>query len=70
MVTRPTLGNREAVERWRASAIEDGSEGPTLKLVEAPEAIHLVVAGGPGNHSIVAPYWWSRAVARGEAVRA
>ncbi len=57
-------GNREGVIRWRPRCTEDQNGRKMIKLVERPDLINVIVAGGPGNHSLFAPFWRSRSVTR------
>lgn len=57
-------GNREGVMRWRPRCIKEHNETKMIKLVEQPDLINVIVAGGPGNHSLFAPFWRSRSVTR------
>jgi len=47
---------------WRGNCIEELDGHRTLRIVEKPEDIIVVVAGGAGNHSASIPGWYSRSV--------
>ncbi len=54
--------NAEVLSVWRGPCIEEGRGGRTLRIVEHPEDIVIVVAGGAGNHSASIPGWYSRSI--------
>jgi len=54
--------NADVLGVWRGNCIEDVDGRRTLRIVEKPEDIIIVVAGGPGNHSASIPGWYSHAV--------
>ena len=61
---RLTSANADVVASWRASYIDDIGGRRILRVVDRPEDILVVVAGGPGNHSAIIAGWHSRAVTR------
>ena len=54
--------NAEVLAVWRANCTEEQGGRRTLRVVEQPDDILLVVAGGAGNHSASIPGWYSRSV--------
>jgi hypothetical protein len=56
--------NADVLAVWRGPCIEDADGRRTLRIVEKPDDIVIVVAGGPGNHSASIPGWYSRSVTR------
>ena len=54
--------NADVLAVWRANCIEEQGGRRTLRVVEKPDEILLVVAGGAGNHSASIPGWYSRSV--------
>ena len=54
--------NADVLRVWRGGCIEEVGGRRTLRIVEKPEDIVIVVAGGPGNHSASIPGWYSRSV--------
>ena len=59
-----TSANADVVRSWRRGYIDHADGRQLLRIVERPEDILVVVAGGPGNHSAVIAGWHSRAVAQ------
>jgi hypothetical protein len=55
-------GNADVLAVWRGSLIEEQAGQRTVRIVEQPEDIVIVVAGGAGNHSASIPGWYSRSV--------
>jgi len=47
---------------WRGNCIEGVDGRRSWRIVEKPEDIIVVVAGGAGNHSASIPGWYSRSV--------
>jgi hypothetical protein len=54
--------NADVLGVWRGNCIEELDGRRTLRIVERPEDIVIVVAGGAGNHSASIPGWYSRSV--------
>jgi hypothetical protein len=54
--------NADVLAVWRGNCIDEADGRRTLRIVEKPEDILIVVAGGPGNHSASIPGWYSRSV--------
>jgi hypothetical protein len=54
--------NADVLGVWRGNCIEDVAGRRTLRIVERPEDIVIVVAGGAGNHSASIPGWYSRSI--------
>jgi hypothetical protein len=54
--------NADVLAVWRRNCIEEVDGRRTLRIVEKPEDILIVVAGGAGNHSASIPGWYSRSV--------
>jgi hypothetical protein len=54
--------NADVLRVWRGPCIDETDGRRTLRIVEKPEDILIVVAGGAGNHSASIPGWYSRAV--------
>src|SRR3989442_6904943 len=54
--------NADVLAVWRGNCIEEEDGRRTLRIVEKPEDILIVVAGGPGNHSASIPGGYSRSV--------
>jgi hypothetical protein len=54
--------NADVLAVWRGNCIEEADGRRTLRIVEKPEDILIVVAGGAGNHSASIPGWYSRSV--------
>ena len=54
--------NADVLAVWRGNCIEEEDGRRTLRIVEKPEDILIVVAGGAGNHSASIPGWYSRSV--------
>ena len=54
--------NADVLAVWRAGCIDEVAGQRTLRIVEKPEDILVVVAGGAGNHSASIPGWYSRSV--------
>ena len=54
--------NADVLGVWRGNCIEDVDGRRTLRIVEKPEDIIIVVAGGAGNHSASIPGWYSHSV--------
>jgi len=54
--------NADVLSVWRANCIEEGDGRRSLRIVEKPDDIIVVVAGGAGNHSASIPGWYSRSV--------
>jgi hypothetical protein len=54
--------NADVLAVWRDTCIEEADGRRTLRIVEKPEDILIVVAGGAGNHSASIPGWYSRSV--------
>jgi hypothetical protein len=52
--------NADVLSVWRANCIDEVDGQRTLRIVEKPEDILIVVAGGAGNHSASIPGWYSR----------
>lgn len=55
-------GNAEVLAAWRGPLIEDRNGEWTARIVDRPDDIVIVVAGGPGNHSASIPGWYTRSV--------
>jgi hypothetical protein len=54
--------NADVLRVWRGPCIDEVDGRRTLRIVEKPEDILIVVAGGAGNHSASIPGWYSRSV--------
>ena len=54
--------NADVLRVWRSPCIDEADGRRTLRIVEKPEDILVVVAGGAGNHSASIPGWYSRSV--------
>jgi len=54
--------NADVLAVWRGPCIEEADGQRTLRIVEKPEDLVIVVAGGAGNHSASIPGWYSRSV--------
>jgi hypothetical protein len=54
--------NADVLAVWRSNCIEEADGRRRLRIVEKPEDILIVVAGGAGNHSASIPGWYSRSV--------
>jgi len=54
--------NADVLSVWRGNCIEEGDGRRSLRIVEKPDDIIVVVAGGAGNHSASIPGWYSRSV--------
>jgi hypothetical protein len=54
--------NADVLRVWRGPCIDEVDGRRTLRIVEKPEDILVVVAGGAGNHSASIPGWYSRSV--------
>jgi len=54
--------NADVLRVWRGPCIDETDGRRTLRIVEKPEDILVVVAGGAGNHSASIPGWYSRSV--------
>jgi len=54
--------NADVLRTWRGHCIGEVDGQRTLRIVEKPEDIVIVVAGGAGNHSASIPGWYSRSV--------
>ena len=54
--------NADVLSVWRGPCIDEADGQRTLRIVEKPEDILIVVAGGAGNHSASIPGWYSRSV--------
>jgi hypothetical protein len=54
--------NADVLAVWRGNCIDEVGGQRTLRIVEKPEDILIVVAGGAGNHSASIPGWYSRSV--------
>jgi hypothetical protein len=54
--------NADVLAAWRGACIEEANGGRTLRIVEQPDDLVIVVAGGAGNHSASIPGWYSRSV--------
>jgi hypothetical protein len=54
--------NADVLRVWRSPCIDEADGRRTLRIVEKPEDILIVVAGGAGNHSASIPGWYSRSV--------
>jgi hypothetical protein len=54
--------NADVLRVWRSPCIDEADGRLTLRIVEKPEDILIVVAGGAGNHSASIPGWYSRSV--------
>jgi hypothetical protein len=54
--------NADVLGVWRGPCIDEVDGQRTLRIVEKPEDIIIVVAGGAGNHSASIPGWYSRSV--------
>jgi hypothetical protein len=54
--------NADVLGVWRGNCIDEVDGQRTLRVVERPEDIIIVVAGGAGNHSASIPGWYSRSV--------
>jgi hypothetical protein len=54
--------NADVLRVWRSPCIEEVNGRRTLRVVEKPGDLVIVVAGGAGNHSASIPGWYSRSV--------
>jgi len=54
--------NADVLSVWRGNCIEERDGRRSLRIVEKPDDIIVVVAGGAGNHSASIPGWYSRSV--------
>jgi len=54
--------NADVLAVWRGGCIDERDGQRALRIVEKPEDIVIVVAGGAGNHSASIPGWYSRSV--------
>ena len=54
--------NADVLSVWRGPCIDAADGRRTLRIVEKPEDIVIVVAGGAGNHSASIPGWYSRSI--------
>src|SRR5437870_2653499 len=54
--------NADVLSVWRGNCIEERDGRRSLRIVERPDDIIVVVAGGAGNHSASIPGWYSRSV--------
>jgi hypothetical protein len=54
--------NADVLSVWRGPCIEDANGRRVLRVVEKPDDLVIVVAGGAGNHSASIPGWYSRSV--------
>jgi hypothetical protein len=54
--------NADVLSVWRGNCIDEVGGQRTLRIVEKPDDVLIVVAGGPGNHSASIPGWYSRSV--------
>jgi hypothetical protein len=54
--------NADVLRVWRSPCIDEADGRRTLRIVEKPDDILIVVAGGAGNHSASIPGWYSRSV--------
>jgi len=54
--------NADVLAVWRGPCIEETGGRRILRIVEKPEDLVIVVAGGAGNHSASIPGWYSRSV--------
>jgi hypothetical protein len=54
--------NADVLRVWRGPCIDEADGRRTLRIVEKPEDVLIVVAGGAGNHSASIPGWYSRSV--------
>jgi len=54
--------NADVLSVWRVPCIDAAAGRRTLRIVEKPEDIVIVVAGGAGNHSASIPGWYSRSI--------
>jgi hypothetical protein len=54
--------NADVLRVWRSPCIDETDGRRTLRIVEKPEDLLIVVAGGAGNHSASIPGWYSRSV--------
>jgi hypothetical protein len=54
--------NADVLRVWRSPCIDEADGRRTLRIVEKPEDLLIVVAGGAGNHSASIPGWYSRSV--------
>jgi hypothetical protein len=54
--------NADVLSVWRGNCIDEADGRRTLRIVEKPDDIVVVVAGGAGNHSASIPGWYSRSV--------
>jgi hypothetical protein len=54
--------NADVLSVWRGPCIDEVDGERTLRIVEKPADILIVVAGGAGNHSASIPGWYSRSV--------
>jgi hypothetical protein len=54
--------NADVLRVWRGPCIDEADGRRALRIVEKPEDILIVVAGGAGNHSASIPGWYSRSV--------
>jgi hypothetical protein len=56
--------NADVLSVWRGPCIDEVGGRRTLRVVEKPDDLIIVVAGGAGNHSASIPGWYSRSVTR------
>ncbi|PYN84564.1 MAG: hypothetical protein DMD87_27140 [Candidatus Rokuibacteriota bacterium] len=54
--------NADVLAVWRGNCIDTVDGRRALRVVEKPDDIVIVVAGGAGNHSASIPGWYSRSV--------
>ena len=54
--------NADVLRVWRSPCVDEADGRRTLRIVEKPEDLLIVVAGGAGNHSASIPGWYSRSV--------
>jgi hypothetical protein len=54
--------NADVLRVWRSPCIDEADGRRTLRIVEKPEDLLIIVAGGAGNHSASIPGWYSRSV--------
>lgn len=54
--------NADVLSVLRGPCIDEADGQRTLRIVEKPEDILIVVVGGAGNHSASIPGWYSRSV--------
>ncbi|MBI3966879.1 MAG: hypothetical protein HY329_14700 [Chloroflexi bacterium] len=59
---RITEGNAEIIRHWRVGCVDEQDGRSTLRMVEKPDDLVVVVAGGAGNHSASIPGWYTRSV--------